>query len=74
MDKRKKNITAVIVIAIIFLLYMIAYVCLIFAAVPFPINAIFGIVPTRIIIAFIHVCLARIREIDEGNDDDLDKY
>ena len=74
MDKKKKNIIAVIIIAVIFLLYISVYIGLLYYTVPFPTNLLIGLVPTVLAIAFIKVFLDRIREINEGKDDDLDKY
>ncbi len=74
MDKKRKNKIAVIVISAIFLLYMLIYMGAVYATIPFPYNVLWGVIPAALAIAFISVSLARIKEIESDENDDLDKY
>lgn len=72
-NKNKKYIAPIIVSIFIVAYYLFFFGILITEIVGFW-KYILGIVPIFLSIAMIKVCLERIKEIREGEDDDLSKY
>lgn len=72
-NKNKKYIAPIIVSIFVVAYYLFFFGILITEIVGFW-KYILGIVPIFLSIAMIKVCLERIKEIREGEDDDLSKY
>ena len=69
MNKQTKKLIAPVIITLIIIAYAIFY--LIAATC---INVLFVIVPIVIIVLSIYMLAERIKEIEDGEDDDLSKY
>lgn len=65
---------APIIITLIVLLYYAAYFGLLVALLDGFWKYLLGIVPLAFAAVMIHVCLERINEIKEGEEDDIGKY
>ena len=74
MDNKKKKIIAPIIITIIIVVYYIAYFGLLFALLNGVWKYLLGIIPLVLSIIMVKVCLERIKEIKEGEEDDISKY
>ncbi len=73
MKKSKKMIAPIIVSAII-ILYYIFYFGIIITLLDGICKYVLGIIPLLFAGVMIKVCLERIKEIKEGEEDDLSKY
>lgn len=74
MKEHRNKMIAPIIITILFVLYYIFYFTLVIAF-PFGIWTFFlGIIPIALAVVMIYVCIQRIKEIKEGEEDDLSKY
>lgn len=74
MNEHRKKMIAPIIITILFVLYYAFYFAIIIA-LPVGIWKLFlGIVPVVLAVIMIYVCVQRIKEIEEGEEDDLSKY
>ena len=74
MDSKKRKLLAPIIVTIIMVLYYIAYFGLIIWALEGAWKYVLGIVPVALSAVMIAVCVERIKEIKEGEEDDLSKY
>ena len=74
MNEHRKKMIAPIIITILFVLYYAFYFTIVIA-LPVGIWKIFlGIIPIILAVIMIYVCVQRIKEIKEGEEDDLSKY
>ena len=74
MNEHKKKMIAPIIITIFFVLYYAFYFTIVIA-LPVGIWKLFlGIIPVVLAAIMIYVCVQRIKEIKEGEEDDLSKY
>ena len=74
MNERKKKMIAPIIITILFVLYYAFYFTIVIA-LPVGIWKLFlGIIPVVLAVIMIYVCVQIIKEIKEGEEDDLSKY
>ena len=74
MNEHEKKMIAPIIITILLVLYYILYFTIIMA-LPIGIwKFFFGIIPVALAVVMICVCAQRIKEIKEGEEDDLSKY
>ena len=70
----KKKMIVPIVISILVILYYIFYFGIIIALIPGKWKYVLGGIPILLIFGIIKVCIERIKEIKEGEEDDLSKY
>ena len=74
MNIRKKKMIAPIVVTVILSLYYVAYFGVLAALLGGVWKYIFGITPLLFAAGTIAVCMERIKEIKEGEEDDLGQY
>ena len=74
MNSKKKNFLAPIIVTLIMVLYYIAYFGLLIWALDGVWKYVLGIIPVALSVVMIAVCVERIKEIQEGEEDDLSKY
>ena len=74
MNNKKKQMMAPLIITVIVVLYYLLYFGLVIEVVEGIWKFAFGIIPIGLSLATIKVCLDRIHEIKEGEEDDLSKY
>ena len=74
MDSKRKKFLAPIIVTIIMVLYYIAYFGLLIWALDGVWKYVLGIIPIALSAVMIAVCIERIKEIKEGEQDDLSKY
>ena len=74
MDSKKKKLLAPIIVTLIMVLYYIAYFGLLIWALEGVWKYVLGIIPVALSAVMIAVCVERIKEIQEGEEDDLSKY
>ena len=73
-DNHGKKMIAPIVITVLVVLYYLFYFGFLMAFVPLVLKILFGIIPLLLAGLMIYVCVQRILEIKEGEEDDLGKY
>ncbi|MCH5269367.1 MAG: hypothetical protein J1E83_01330 [Lachnospiraceae bacterium] len=74
MKEHRNKMIAPIIITVLFVLYYIFYFTIVMTF-PFGIWTFFlGIIPIALAVVMICVCIQRIKEIKEGEEDDLSKY
>ena len=74
MNKQRKKMIAPIIITILFVSYYAFYFTIVIA-LPVGVWKLFlGIIPVVLAVIMIYVCIQRIKEIKEGEEDDLSKY
>lgn len=74
MSNHGKKKIAPIVITVLILIYYGIYFGVLISLLPSFWKIVVGIVPLLIAGVMLYVCIQRIREIDEGEEDDLSKY
>ena len=74
MKNKKKKYIAPIIVSIFIVAYYLFFFSILITEIDGVWKYILGIVPIFLSIAMIKVCLERIKEIREGEDDDLSKY
>ena len=74
MDGKQKKMIAPIIVTIIMVLYYVVYFGFLMTLLEGIWKYLFGIVPFIFTIMMIYVCVERIKEIKEGEEDDLSKY
>ncbi|MBQ3036770.1 MAG: hypothetical protein IJD31_07570 [Lachnospiraceae bacterium] len=72
--KKSKKMIAPILISVIIILYYVLYFGIIITLVDGIWKYVLGIIPLLFGGVMIKVCLERIKEIKEGEEDDLSKY
>ncbi len=72
----KKKMVAPIIITIILAFYYLAYAIasILIKGIPPLLRILGGVVPLIVVGAVIYVLIERIKEINKGEEDDLDKY
>ena len=65
---------APILITVLMIAYYIAYFGLLISVLEGAMKYLFGIIPLIFSLVMIKVCLERLKEIKEGNEDDLSQY
>ena len=73
-DFNKKKMIAPIIVTIIMVLYYVVYFGFLMTLLPGIWKYAFGIVPIVFVVIMIKVCIERINEIKEGEEDDISKY
>ena len=74
MSSHKRKMIAPIVVALILILYYVAYFALIMSLVGTVGKILLGIIPLVFAVLMIAVCIERIKEIKQGEEDDLSQY
>ena len=74
MDGKQKKMIAPIIVTIIMVLYYVVYFGFLMTLLEGIWKYLFGIIPFVFSIMMIYVCIERIKEIKEGEEDDLSKY
>ncbi len=72
--KKSKKMIAPILISVIIILYYVLYFGILIALLDGIWKYVLGIVPLLFAGVMIKVCVERIKEIKEGEEDDLSKY
>lgn len=74
MKLHKKKMIAPIIITFIIVVYYVVYFGLLIALLDGILKFALGIIPLFLGIVMVKVCIERIKEIKEGEEDDLSKY
>lgn len=74
MNKHRKKMVAPIVISVIVVLYYVAYFGLLITMLDGIWKYVLGIVPILLSAVMVKVCIERIKEIKDGEEDDISKY
>ena len=74
MNEHRKKMIAPIIITILIILYYAFYFTIIIALLGGIWKLFLGIIPVVLAMIMIYVCVQRIKEIKEGEEDDLSKY
>ena len=74
MKNHKKKMIAPIVVTVIMIIYYAIYFGFLISLLEGVWKYAFGILPIAFIALMIKVCIERIKEIQEGEEDDLSKY
>lgn len=74
MKSHGKKMVAPIVISIIVILYYVVYFGLLMALLDGIWKYVLGIIPLALSAVMVKVCIERINEIKEGEEDDISKY
>lgn len=70
----KKGMIAPVIITVLLIVYYIAYFGLMISLLEGVLKYLLGILPLLFSGVMIKVCLERLKEIKEGNEDDLSQY
>jgi len=74
MDPRNKRIIVPIVVSVIFILYFVLYFGLLITLLQGIWKYLLGVLPLALAAVMVKVCVERIHEIREGEEDDLGQY
>lgn len=74
MNKHRKKMVAPIVISVIVVLYYVAYFSLLITTLDGIWKYVLGIAPILLSAVMVKVCIERIKEIKDGEEDDISKY
>lgn len=74
MNMHRKKMIAPIVISVIVVLYYAVYFGLLITALDGIWKYVLGIVPVLLSAVMVKVCIERIKEIKDGEEDDISKY
>ena len=74
MKSKKKKMIAPIVVSVIIILYCIVYFGFLISMFDGIWKYILGIIPFLLSAVMVNVCIERIREIRNGEEDDISKY
>ena len=74
MNDHRKKMVAPIVVTVIVLLYYVLYFALLCSLLRGILRYALGIIPLILGVVLINVCIERIKEIKEGEEDDLSHY
>ena len=74
MDKHGKKMVAPIIATVLIIIYFIFYFTMIITTVEGLAKYVLGIIPLVFVFVIVKVCIDRIKEIKEGEEDDLGKY
>ena len=70
----KKGMIAPVMITVLLIVYYVAYFGLLISLLDGALKYLLGILPLLFCRVMIKVCLERLKEIKEGNEDDLSQY
>ena len=71
---RKKKMTAPIIVTVLTVCYYLLYFCLLITQLSGILRIALGVIPLALSVVMIKVCIERINEIKEGEEDDLGQY
>lgn len=74
MDSHRRKMIAPIIVTIVMVLYYVVYFSLLLSMLDGIWKYMLGILPIVFSAVMIKVCVERIKEIQEGEEDDLSKY
>jgi uncharacterized membrane protein len=74
MKSQKKKMIAPIVVAILMVLYFVAYFGFLITLLSGIWKIALGVLPVAFSLVMIKVCIERIREIKKGEEDDISQY
>jgi uncharacterized membrane protein len=74
MKSQKKKMMAPIVVAILMVLYFVAYFGFLITLLSGIWKIALGVLPVAFSLVMIKVCIERIREIKKGEEDDISQY
>ena len=74
MGDKKKKMIAPVVVTCVMVLYYVAYFGLLYTVLQGVWKILFGVIPMLFTVVMIKVCIERIEEIKEGEEDDLSQY
>lgn len=74
MQPHTKKMIAPIVVSVFVILYYVVYFGILITLVDDIWKWVLGVIPVALSAVMIKVCIERIREIKEGEEDDLSKY
>lgn len=74
MNMHRKKMVAPIVISVIVVLYYVAYFGLLITMLDGIWKYVLGIAPILLSAVMVKVCIERIKEIKDGEEDDISKY
>ena len=74
MDSHKKKMIAPIVVTVLMVIYYVLYFCLLASVTSGLWRIALGILPLALSALMVKVCIERIKEIKEGEEDDLSQY
>ena len=74
MNINKKKMVAPIVVTVIMILYYVVYFGFLITLIDGIWKYAFGMIPLIFSIVTVKVCIERIKEIKEGEEDDISKY
>lgn len=74
MNMHRKKMVAPIVISVIVVLYYVAYFGLLITTLDGIWKYVLGIAPILLSAVMVKVCIERIKEIKDGEEDDISKY
>ena len=74
MESHKKKMVAPIVVTILMVIYYAVYFGFLISVLDYTWKYIFGFFPIVFSIVMIKVCIERIKEIKEGEEDDISQY
>ena len=74
MQTNKKKMAAPIIVTAVTVFYYVLYFCFLVTQLGGFLRFALGIIPLAMSIVMIRVCAERIREIKEGEEDDLSQY
>lgn len=74
MNMRRKKMVAPIVVSVIVILYYVVYFGLLITLLDGIWKYVLGIAPVLLSAVMVKVCIERIKEIKDGEEDDISKY
>ncbi|MBQ3785891.1 MAG: hypothetical protein II799_01310 [Lachnospiraceae bacterium] len=74
MDEHGKKKIAPVIITVVVVIYYLAYFGFMITMLPMYLKLLLGIVPLAVAGGMIYVCIERLKEIDDGEEDDISKY
>ena len=74
MENKKKKMIAPVVVTCLMVLYYVAYFGLMITVLQGLWRILFGVIPLLFTVVIIKVCIERIEEIKEGEEDELSQY
>lgn len=74
MDAHKKKMVAPIIATVVMVVYYVAYFGFLISLINGIWKYVFGIIPLVMSGVMIYVCIERIKEIKEGEEDDISQY
>ena len=70
-----KKFIAPVIVTVLFVIYFIFYfVCLLATLESIVAKVLFGVIPLLMSLLIVYVCIQRINEIKNGEEDDISKY